>query len=209
MRVGGIVLVAGLVATACSPSQPEAASETTTSQQDVAVEAATSLSSPTTTVPETSSTTTTPAPTTTTTLTESTTSTSTTTPATTPTAAPTTVPAPTSTTLTPPSGNHPPKVTITSPGNLSSHVAAYDPDSLAFRAVVSMSAKATDPDGDPVAVDWYSSLSGYLGTGEFISASLTTIHDSSQPFITARATDPYGATSEATIQVIVWVPSDA
>jgi hypothetical protein len=79
---------------------------------------------------------------------------------------------------------------------------------LVFRAVVSMSAKATDPDGDPVAVDWYSSLSGYLGTGEFISASLTTIHDSSQPFITARATDPYGATSEATIQVIVWVPSD-
>ena len=79
---------------------------------------------------------------------------------------------------------------------------------MAFRAVVSMSATASDPDGDPVAIDWYSSLSGYLGTGEFITASLVTIHDSSQPFITTRATDPYGATSEDTIQVIVWVPSD-
>jgi hypothetical protein len=71
-----------------------------------------------------------------------------------------------------------------------------------------MSANAVDPDGDPVTIDWYSSLSGYLGTGESITASLTTISDSSQPFITARATDPFGATSEASIQIIVWVPSD-
>jgi hypothetical protein len=99
-------------------------------------------------------------------------------------------------------------VTITSPGNLSSHVAAFDREVLAFKAVVSMSASASDPDGDPVTIDWYSSLSGYLGTGEYITASLITIFDSSQPFITARATDPYGATSEDRIQVIVWVPSD-
>lgn len=35
-----------------------------------------------------------------------------------------------------------------------------------------------------------------------------TIHDSSQPFITARATDEHGATAEHTIQIIVWVLSD-
>ena len=97
---------------------------------------------------------------------------------------------------------------ITSPGNLSSHVAAFDRESLAFKAVVSMSASTSDPNGDQVTVDWFSSLSGYLGTGKFITASLITIHDASQPFITARATDPYGATSEDTIQIIVWVPSD-
>ena len=78
----------------------------------------------------------------------------------------------------------------------------------AFRAVVSMSANVSDPDGDQVTIDWYSSLSGYLGTGEFITASLITLYDSSQPFITARATDPHGASSEAAIQIIVWVPSD-
>ncbi len=74
--------------------------------------------------------------------------------------------------------------------------------------MVSMSATATDPDGDAVSIDWFSSLSGYLGTGEYITASLVTIYDSSQPFITARATDEHGDTSEDTIQVIVWIPSD-
>ena len=71
-----------------------------------------------------------------------------------------------------------------------------------------MSATVSDLDSDPVNVEWYSSLSGYLGTGEFITASLVTMYDSSQPYITARATDPYGAVSEDTIQVIVWIPSD-
>jgi hypothetical protein len=59
-----------------------------------------------------------------------------------------------------PRDNQAPSVEITSPENLSSHVAAHDPESLAFRAVVSMSANATDPGGDPVAIDWYSSVSG-------------------------------------------------
>lgn len=71
-----------------------------------------------------------------------------------------------------------------------------------------MSAAVSDPDGDPVTVEWYSSLSGYLGTGEFITASLITIYDSSQPIITARATDEHGTSSEDTIQIIVWIPSD-
>ena len=103
-------------------------------------------------------------------------------------------PPPTTSTTTPaPEDNEAPFVEITSPGNLSSHVAAYDPDLDAFRAVVSMSATVSDPDDDQVAVDWFSSLSGYLGTGEFITASLVTIYDSSQPFITARATDEHGA----------------
>jgi len=79
---------------------------------------------------------------------------------------------------------------------------------LAFRAVVSISADASDPDGDPVSIDWYSSAGGYLGSGEFITASLVTESDSSQPYITARVTDQYGATAEDSIQIIVWVPSD-
>jgi len=188
-------LVVGLILAACSSAEPEAATETTAPQSDVM---------PTTTLPETS-----PAPTTIATTT-TTTTTTTTAPAatTTTTTTSTTVPAPTSTTLAPPEDNRPPEVTITAPGNLSAHSAAYDPDSLAFQAVVSMSANAVDPDGDPVTVDWFSSVSGYLGTGEAITASLITVFDSSQPFITARATDPFGATSEATIQIIVSVPSD-
>ena len=207
VRWGTTVLAVGLIAAACSSTQPDAAT-TTSAQSDMAA-------APATTLPETSSSPTTAA-TTTTTAGESSASTtttatiSTTVPAatTTSTTTSTTVPAPTSTTLAPPSDNRPPEVAITAPGNLSSHLAAYDTDSLAFLAVVSMSASAVDPDGDPVTIDWFSSVSGYLGTGESITASLITIYDSSQPFITARATDPYGATSEATIQIIVWVPSD-
>ena len=197
VRLATTVLVVGLLAAACSSSEPDAATETTAPESDV-------TAAPAMTLPETSSPPTTMAPTTTTTTTTTTVPASTTTSTTTS----TTVPTPTSTTLAPPSDNRSPEVTVTAPGNLSSHLAAYDQDSLAFRADVSMSANAVDPDGDEVTIDWYSSLSGYLGTGESITASLVTISDSSQPFITARATDPYGATSEDTIQIIVWVPSD-
>lgn len=71
-----------------------------------------------------------------------------------------------------------------------------------------MSATVSDPDDDQVTVDWFSSLSGYLGTGEFIAASLIAICDSSQRFITARATDESGAVSEQPAQIIVWMPLD-
>ena len=206
VRVAGTVLAVALIAAACNSSSSETEQDATAPSDTMAT--TTTIQASTTAPPTTSSTTTTTAPTTTTLPQTSTTlapTTTTTTGATT-----TTMPTPstTSTTTAPPADNRPPDVSITSPGNLSSHVAAYDPESKTFRAVVSMSATATDPDGDHVKVDWYSSLSGYLGTGPYITASLVTVYDSSQPYITAKATDEHGAVSEDTIQVIVWIPSD-
>ena len=197
MRVVIAVLAVALLATACTSSEPQATMSTSTSTPTATLE--TTASTPSTTVPTTTTSTTIPATTTTTTVADTVTTA-------------TTVwvdPPPTTSTTTPaPEDNEAPIVEITSPGNLSSHVAAYDPDLNAFRAVVSMSVTVSDPDGDQISVDWLSSLSGYLGTGEFIAASLITIYDSSQPFITARATDEHGAVSEHRIQIIVWVPSD-
>ena len=198
MRVVIGVVAVALLAAACTSSGSEATS--TTSTTTTTLEATTSTTTTTTTAPTTTtSTTTTTAPVTTTAGDTATTTA-------------TTVwvdPPPTTSTTTPaPADNEAPLVEITSPGNLSSHVAAYDPDLNAFRAVVSMSATVSDPDNDRVSVDWFSSLSGYLGNGEFITASLVTIYDSSQPFVTARATDEHGAVSEHRIQIIVWVPSD-
>ena len=198
MRVVIAVLAVALLAAACTSSGSETTSTTSPSLTTTTVEATTSTTT-TTVPPTTTSTTTTTLPVTTTSVDTATTT-------------PTTVwvdPPPTTSTTTPaPADNKAPIVEITSPGNLSSHVAAYDPDSNAFRAVVSMSATVTDPDGDQATIDWFSSLSGYLGTGEFITASLMTIYDSSQPFITARATDEHGSVAEQRIQIVVWVPSD-
>jgi hypothetical protein len=195
VRLVGAVLAGTLVAAACNSSSSDTAQDVATPSESTVT--ATALAPSTTVPPVTSSTTTVTALTTTTLPQTSTTL-----------AATTTTSATTSTTTAPSSSNHSPEVSITSPGNLSSHIAAYDPESQQFRAVVSMSAAVSDPDGDPVTVEWYSSLSGYLGTGEFITASLITIYDSSQPIITARATDEDGTSSEDTIQIIVWIPSD-
>ncbi len=199
MRIVIGVLALALFAAACTASGSETTTSTTSSVLTTTTLEATTSTSPTTTVPTTTTSTTTTIPATTTTVVDTVTTA-------------TTVwvdPPPTTSTTTPaPEDNEAPSVEITSPGNLSSHVAAYDPESQAFRAVVSMSAAVSDPDNDQVTIDWFSSLSGYLGTGEFITASLITIYDSSQPFITARATDEHGAVSEHRIQIIVWVPSD-
>lgn len=200
MRTSVALFAVIILTAACTSSEPEATTEPTV-PQTTSTAVAEPTTSTTTTVPATTS---------------STTTTSTTLPATTTTIGSTVTattvwvdPPPTTSTTTPaPPDNQPPNVEITSPGNLSSHVAAYDPDLQAFRAVVSMSAAVSDPDDDTVTIDWFSSLSGYLGTGEFITASLVTLYDSSQPFITARATDEHGTSSESVIQIIVWVPSD-
>jgi hypothetical protein len=72
-----------------------------------------------------------------------------------------------------------------------------------------MVAVVSDPDGDPVTVEWISSDEGSLGTGESIVATVHTGEfDAAQPQITARATDQWGAVSEATVQIIVVIPSD-
>ena len=119
-------------------------------------------------------------------------------------------PTTTSTSTPPPADNRPPTVEIISPGNLSSHIAVYDAATQRFGAAVSLSAVVSDPNGDPVTVQWISSDEGYLGTGESIIAVLHTgNYDSAQPRITARAIDQWNTTTEATVQIIVWILSDA
>ena len=147
----------------------------------------------------TSSTTTTTAPTTTTTTSPTTTATSST----------TTQPTTTTSTLAVPPNNKPPIVEIISPANLSSHIAVLDDSGQRFGAAISLSAVVSDPDGDEVSVKWSSSDEGGLGTGESIIATLHTGQfDSAQPIITARAVDQWGVATEASVQIIVWIPSD-
>jgi hypothetical protein len=105
--------------------------------------------------------------------------------------------------------NKAPTVAITSPANLSSHVASYDSGSKSFSATVSLSADVSDPDRDHVTLQWFSSDGGYLGTGKSIVAKLSTGQSgSSQPWVTARATDRWGAVTETSVQVNCWIPSD-
>jgi hypothetical protein len=116
---------------------------------------------------------------------------------------------PTSTIQPPPPDNRAPTVEIVSPAHLSSHQATFDAATQRFGAAVSLAATVSDPDGDTVTVDWVSSDQGSLGTGESIIATVYTGEfDAAQPHITARATDQWGATTEATIQIIVVIPSD-
>lgn len=182
-----MVAVLALVAAACSPGVEVATREsppTTTSETPVVA------------IPET--TTTTVATTTTTTAVTTTTTTLVTT--TTTTAAPVT-------TTRPPS--QPPEVSISQPANLATFQAAYSDTDGLFGADVTFVAEVTDPEGDPVVVDWYSSDEGYLGSGLTITVRIHTLgSDSAQPYITARATDTTGAVGEDTIQIIVWIPSD-
>ena len=78
-----------------------------------------------------------------------------------------------------------------------------------FGAAVSLSAIVSDADGDDVTVKWFSSDEGALGTGESIIVTLRTGQfDSAQPVITARAIDQWGVATEASVQIIVWIPSD-
>ncbi len=115
--------------------------------------------------------------------------------------------APERTTTTRPPRSAPPRVSITSPGALTAFEATYDDARGSFGALVPFSASATDPDGDPVTISW-SSAGRSLGTGQSITAWLPTARDTSQPLVTATATDPSGASSSASIQVIVWIVSD-
>jgi hypothetical protein len=108
-----------------------------------------------------------------------------------------------------PHDNQAPSVEITSPENLSSHVAVLDARTRRFGAVVFFSASVSDPNRDRVTVRWFSSDDGYLGSGEQIVAILYTGQsDSAQPRITARATDRWGATTETSVQVSPWICSD-
>jgi hypothetical protein len=108
-----------------------------------------------------------------------------------------------------PRDNQAPTVEVTSPANLSSHVAVFDASTRSFGATVSLSANVSDSNRDHVTVRWFSSDDGYLGTGESIVATLYTGQsDSAQPRITAQATDRWGATTATSIQVSSWICSD-
>jgi hypothetical protein len=101
-------------------------------------------------------------------------------------------------------------VEIISPEHLSAHTAAYNVDLEDFGAFVSLSSIASDEDGDAITVTWSSSATGPLGAGESIVAWMSTQgSDASQPVITATATDQWGTATSASVQIIVWIPSDA
>ncbi|RLE13017.1 MAG: hypothetical protein DRJ28_08120 [Actinobacteria bacterium] len=128
------------------------------------------------------------------------------------TAVPTTTtkpPATTTTTLFVPEDNEPPVLDMLAPKSLAAYTASYDPDREDFGANVLLSAVVSDPNGDEVTVVWSSSTQGALGTGESMFAFLSTGgFDASQPFITATATDIWGAATSVSVQIIVWIPSD-
>ncbi len=190
-----VVVALMLLVAACSPTT---ASATTTT------EALPTTSSVAQTVTTADGPTTTTAPATTTTVAEPTTTTES------PTTTTTTKPPSTTTTITAPEGNEPPTIEIISPAALSAHTASYDADRDDFGANVALSAIATDPNDDDVTVTWSSSTQGGLGTGESIVAFLSTGgSDASQPIITATATDQWGASTSVSVQIIVWIPSDA
>lgn len=120
----------------------------------------------------------------------------------------TTITAPPRTTAPGVQPNQPPVVTIGPPNPLQRFEAFFDPASGRFIASVPLVANVTDPEGDAFTVDWFSSLDGYLGSGQSITAGLSPDLDTSQPVITARATDVTGAVGEFSLQIIVWIRSD-
>jgi hypothetical protein len=191
-RFAALLVATMVVAAACTSSSDDTTTTTESAAADGATEpVATADASGTTTAPAETVTTTTKATTTTRATTTTTTKATTTT-----------------TTVAVPAGNRAPEVVITSPGNLAAFIAEYRASSGKFGSPVTLTATATDADGDPVTIEWYSSMEGYLGSGTSISVTLHTIDsDSSQPIITARAIDQWGVSSDSSIQVIVWIPS--
>ena len=101
-----------------------------------------------------------------------------------------------------------PQVSITTPDSVQRYEATFDAGAGNFGAVVQFAASVSDPDGDAVTVEWYSDLHGFLGTGTSLAVRLSVDGDTSQPIITAVATDATGATASASQQIIVWILSD-
>ncbi len=192
----GLVLVLVLAAcsddTAVTTSTGAAAAEDSTTTTTAKPSSTTVATATATTGPTTST-----EATTTTTTSSSTTTTTTTNPPPPPTTTTTTAPSE-------PSGNLPPSASITFPPDLSAHQASFDPGAGLFGAAIAFTADATDPNGDPITVQWFSSDEGLLGTGPNLTATIHTIgSDSSQPFITVRVTDQWGRVTESQIQIIV------
>jgi hypothetical protein len=178
------VVALALAVVACSSSTTTTPPTTSTPTTTVSPGTSTTLTTIAATPPTPSSTSTTTTSTTTSTTTTSTTSTTTTTIA-----------------------NAAPEVQITGPTANSLHRAEFDADAGWFVAQVTMSATASDPDGDAVTIAWSASPGGSLGTGATITAGLQPTSDSTRITLTARATDARGASAAASIDVVVWIPS--
>jgi hypothetical protein len=190
-----IFILIALAATAC-----------TRATSDESAGGETPIPAPSDTVATSTTTTTAPSSTTSTTRPPATSSTTTTTNATSTTRAP----AATTTTIAIPEDNLPPTVEILAPAALSAHIAGYDADRRDFGAYVTLSARASDPNGDTVQVRWSAPGWGSFGTGTSIVAWISTRgSDASQPNITATAIDQWGVETSASVQIIVWIPSDA
>lgn len=114
----------------------------------------------------------------------------------------------TTTTTTTKATSAPPKVSIATPKQASLHAATYNESAGWFVASVAMEAIVSDPDGNPVTVEWFSDVDGFLGSGKAIIAQMQPRGDSSPAVVTARATDSTGAVASASVQIIIWVPSD-
>lgn len=103
--------------------------------------------------------------------------------------------------------NRYPSVSITSPANLQTFQTTWN--GSAYVATVTLSATVSDPDGDATTVQWFSSVQGAGLTGPTVTATLAIPagQSSSQPIITATATDAKGAKSSASVQVKLIVGS--
>ena len=197
-----ILVVAALASCSDDDASPTtvAASTTANSAPDSTTTSPPATSVTTTSVATASTTSTTvPTTTTTTVLTSSTTTTTV--------ASTTTTTRPTTTTVV--RTGAAPDGTITFPPALTSHAAAYDASLGDFVAYVPLEANGSDPDGDEVTYEWYSSDQGYLGSGSKLTVPLSTMgSDAAQPFITVVMTDGHGNRTEKRIQLIVWIPSE-
>lgn len=108
-----------------------------------------------------------------------------------------------------PPDNQAPLVEITAPDDLSSHQAELNDTATYFGALVTLSVEVSEPDGDNLTLEWFSSDQGYLGASpSFAPFLIVPEGESAQPEITARVTDQWGAVSEDSITITLLVPSD-
>jgi hypothetical protein len=126
----------------------------------------------------------------------------------------TVAPATPSTSLAGPDGNHVPTASIDSPrqGTADQYLTgALDTtaDPPGFGSWVAFAGTASDPDGDAITVEWFSSVEGPIGTGEEIGPIWFHVEgDSETRTITMRVTDAWGAWIEVTRQINIFIPSD-
>ena len=106
--------------------------------------------------------------------------------------------------------DRPPTVAITSPAHLSTYITTLDPTTGRYTAEVTLTATASDPDGQAItSYHWYSSDQGFLGSGTPLTVTLAIPlgQTSAQPYISVVATASDGYFSGAEIQIKLIRPS--